>query len=213
MVLSFWPLESALARLLMILRLATRDIFHILNLLYKMFCAAPEDQTNRRDVPHASRRFITLLNAFNKVLSRLCSDGSTPRRCLCVCTTLITSVVFVWSPVCSILATAPRYCVLLHERQLVQYDEGGGKNQTRPNSQISCSWVRGKCSSREQTLVPVPRAPPGPVHADGTSLPDFIWGNQILPLLPSERRSISSHMSTRFVRLFITINCCSTLGL
>lgn len=48
------------------------------------------------------------------------------------------------------------------------------------------------------------------VHADGTALPDFIWGNQIPPLLPLERRSISSHMSTRFVRLFITINCCST---
>ena len=49
-----------------------------------------------------------------------------------------------------------------------------------------------------------------PVHADGTVLPDIIWGNLIPPLLPLERRSISGHMSTRFVRLFITINCCST---
>lgn len=57
---------------------------------------------------------------------------------------------------------------------------------------------------------PVLRALPLPVHADGTALPDFIWGNLIPPLLPLERRSISGHMSTRFVRLFITINCCST---
>lgn len=57
---------------------------------------------------------------------------------------------------------------------------------------------------------PVLRALPFPVHADGTAFPDFIWGNLIPPLLPLERESISGHMSTRFVRLFITINCCST---
>lgn len=47
--------EVGFCRLLMIVRLATRDIFHFLKLLYKMFCVALEDQTNRRDVPHTSR--------------------------------------------------------------------------------------------------------------------------------------------------------------
>lgn len=165
MVLLFWPLKSAFARLLLILRLATRDIFHILKLLYKMFCVALADQTNRRDVPHASRRFITLLNAFNKVVSRLCSDGSTPPRCLCVCTTLITSVVFVCSPLC--VFHFGNGAALL---RFASWEAAGSiwwgkkkrKKNHRPNSQISCSWVRGKCSSREQTPVPVPRAPPGP---------------------------------------------------
>lgn len=37
------------------------------------------------------------------------------------------------SSVCSILATAQHYCVLLHERQLVQYDEEKKKQKkTRP---------------------------------------------------------------------------------
>lgn len=163
MVLLFWPLKSAFARLLLILWLATRDIFHILKLLYKMFCVALADQTNRRDVPHASRRFITLLNAFNKVVSRLCSDGSTPPRCLCVCTTLITSVVFVCSPLC--VPFWQRCCVIAFcfmRGSWFNMMRKKNPKKHRPNSQISCSWVRGKCSSREQTPVPVPRAPPGP---------------------------------------------------
>lgn len=41
----------------------------MLKLLYKMFSVALEDQTNERDVPHASRRFITLLNALIKFCS------------------------------------------------------------------------------------------------------------------------------------------------
>lgn len=44
------------------------------------------------------------------------------------------------SSVCSILATAPRYCIWLHERQLVQYDGGGGGKQAQfPNQVLTSS--------------------------------------------------------------------------
>lgn len=84
------------------------------------------------------------------------------------------------------------------------------KKKNTAYSQISCWWTGAAGSRPRFHPRPVLRALPLPVHADGMELPDFIWGNQIPPLLPLERRSISGHMSTRFVRLFITINCCST---
>lgn len=186
----------------MILRLANRDIFHILKLLDKMFCVALEDQTSERDVPHASQRFITLLNAFNKVLS--CAQMAPGRAVVYVFAQHLSLL----SCLFALLATAKHYCVLLHERQLVQYDEGKKKKTKFPNQLLMSSREVQAAGSRPRFLLRVRRL--APVHADGTSLPDFIWGNQIPPLLPSERRSISSHMSTRFVRLFITINCCST---
>lgn len=119
------------------------------------------------------------------------------------------------SSVCSILATPPRYCVLLHERQLVQYDEGGKKRKKKqaqfPNQLlVRLREARQQGADPGSTHVLFYVCCLSAVHADGTALPDFIWGNQIPPLLPLERKSISSHMSTRFVRLFITINCCST---
>lgn len=50
---------------------------------------------NRCEAPYMTWWFIILLNAFNKVMASLRSDGS--MRCCCwyVCTTLITSVMFV----------------------------------------------------------------------------------------------------------------------
>lgn len=89
----------------------------------------------------------------------------------------------------------------------------GGKKKTGSIPKSVAGEVEGTGAAGSRPRFhprPVLRALPLPVHADGTALPDFIWGNQIPPLLPLERRSISGHMSTRFVRLFITINCCST---
>lgn len=158
----------------MILRLATRDIFPILKLLYKMFCVALEDQTNRRDVPHTSRRFITLLNAFNKVLSRLCSDGSTPCRCLCVCT-LIASVVFVCSPLC-----VPFWqwrCVIAFYFMRGSWFNMMRKKINKKTGPIPKSLAHefegsAAAGSRPRFLFCVRRL--APVHADGTSLPHFI---------------------------------------
>lgn len=89
---------------------------------------------------------------------------------------------------------------------------GGGKKRGSIPKSVAGEAERTRAAGSRPWFHPRPvlRALPHPVHADGTALPDFIWGNLIPPLLPLERRSISGHMSTRFVRLFITINCCST---
>lgn len=86
--------------------------------------------------------------------------------------------------VCSILATARHYCVLLHEKQLVQYDErkkrvGGTHKHTHarhiPKSVAGEAEGTGAAGSRPRFHPrPVLRALPLPVHADGTALPDFI---------------------------------------
>lgn len=146
-------------------------------------------------------------------MASLCSDGSTRWCCLYVCTTLITSVMFVYFS----------RCVRFWQRRSIiafYFMRGSWFNmmrkkpkKTRPIPKSVAREVEGTGAAGSRPRFhprPVLRALPLPVHADGTALPDFIWGNQIPPLLPLERRSISGHMSTRFVRLFITINCCST---
>lgn len=84
------------------------------------------------------------------------------------------------------------------------------KKRSWSYSQISRGEAQRQGADPTSTHVLLNVRRRSPVHADGTALPDIIWGNLILPPLPLERRSISGHMSTRFVRLFITINCCST---
>lgn len=140
--------------------------------------------------------------------------------CLCVDTTLVTSVVFVCSCFpCSILATASRYCVFFFFFNFMQGSwfnkmEGSTEKKKKKRSwsysQISRGEAQRQGADPTSTHVLLNVRRRSPVHADGTALPDIIWGNLILPPLPLERRSISGHMSTRFVRLFITINCCST---
>lgn len=182
----------------------------MLKLLYKMFCVALEDQTNEHDVPHASRRFITLLNALIKFCPAWAQMA--PGR----------TVVYVFAQHLSLLLCLfALLCVFDfgNGEALLRFTSweaagsiwwGGEKKKTGPIPKSVAHEFEGSAAagSRPWFLFRVRRL--APVHADGTSLPDFIWGNQIPPLLPSERRSISSHMSTRFVRLFITINCCST---
>lgn len=143
-----------------------------------------------------------------------CSDGCAPWRCLCVCTTLITSVVFVCSPLCVRFWQRRRVIAFYFMRGSwfnMMRKKRKKKQAQFPNQllmRLREAQQQGADPGSTHVLFYVRRL--SAVHADGTALPDFIWGNQIPPLLPLERRSISSHMSTRFVRLFITINCCST---
>lgn len=156
--------------------------------------------------------FIILLNAFNKVMASQRSDGSTRWRCLYVCTTLITSVVFVYFSRC-VRFWQRRSIIAFYFMRGSWFNKMRGKKKTGSIPKSVAGEVEGTGAAGSRPRFhprPVLRALPLPVHADGTALPDFIWGNQIPPLLPLERRSISGHMSTRFVRLFITINCCST---
>lgn len=168
------------------------------------------NKTNRCEALCVAWKSIILLNAFNKVMASLCSDGLTLRCCLYVCTTLITSVVFVYFP---LWIRFWQWCCIIafYFMRGSWFNMMEKKNGPIPKSVAQEVEGTGAAGSRPQFHPrPVLRAFSLPVHADGTALPDFIWGNQIPPLLPLERRSISSHMSTRFVRLFITINCCST---
>lgn len=138
-----------------------------------------ENQTNRSDVPRASRRFITLLNAFNKVVARLRLRWlHGVAMFMCLHNTYHFCRVCLLSSVCSILATAPRYCVLLHERQLVQYDEGGKKEKknTGPIPKSVAREVEGSSAAGSR-----PRFHPRPVL-------------RVLPL----RRTCRWHRAPRF---------------
>lgn len=151
-------------------------------------------------------------HTFNKVMASSRSDGLTRRCCLYVCTTLITSVMFVYFSQC-VRFWQRRSIIAFYFMRGSWFNKmrGGKKRGSIPKSVAGEAEGTRAAGSRPWFHPrPVLRALPHPVHADGTALPDFIWGNLIPPLLPLERRSISGHMSTRFVRLFITINCCST---
>lgn len=181
MVLSFRPLKSPFSWFLMILQLATRDIFHILKLLYKtlMFCVASgKPNKQERCVSRASRRFITLLNAFNKVVVRLCSDGSTAWRCLCVCTTLITSVVFVCSPRC-VRFWQRRRVIAFYFMRGSWFNMMRGKKEKKqaqfPNQLlVRLREARQQGADPGSTHVLFYVCCLSAVHADGTALPDFI---------------------------------------
>lgn len=109
------------------------------------------NKTNRCEALGVAWKFILLLNAFNKVMASMCSDGLTLRCCLYVCTTLITSVVFVYFPLW--IRFWQWWCIIAF-----YFMRGSWFNMMRkkkwPYSQISCSGGWGNWSSREQTPVP-----------------------------------------------------------
>lgn len=148
-------------------------------------------------------------------MASLRSDGLPWQCCLYVCTTLITSVMFVCFPRC-VRFWQRRSIIAFYFMRGSWFNKARKKKKKRKQALFPHRLLVRLRDLEQQGADPrfhphpVVRALPLPVHADGTALPDFIWGNLIPPLLPLERRSISGHMSTRFVRLFITINCCST---
>lgn len=115
-------------------------------------CTFP-NKANRCEALYAARLFIILLNAFNKVMASVCSDGSTRWCCLYVCTTLITSVMFVYFSRC-VRFWQRRSIIAFYSMRGSWFNMMKEKKKKKKKHGLFPNQLLVNWSSREQTPVP-----------------------------------------------------------